>query len=346
MRAFQFLATGDLSMNSNFAVQDVPIPVAGNGEVIVKVECAALHPVDYKVAGPLGAMLLTELPMTGGTDVAGVVTEVGPGVENIAVGDKVAGYTAVKRMEFGSFAEYCKLESSLAIPKPEDMSYEDASTLGVAFTTAITSCFPSDRLGLEPKQQTPEDAPWVAVLGGTSSVGQMAVQLLSSFGYKVLATASPRYFDWVKSLGASAVIDYHLDEEAAVAAVKDNAGGSLVKYVFDCVGSVKQGASFLAPNGRIISIAAFALPEDVTLPEGGYFSFQGIQDLHQSSEKDKLDLCDDLLHNYVAPKLADGTFKPNPVQLASPGGVDGVLEAIRLVEKGLSAKTLVIRIAE
>jgi len=340
MRAFQVLAAGlGTGKADNFAVRDVAVPVAGEGEIVVKVMSAASHPVDYKMAGAQGAAFISSFPFTMGTDCAGVVTEVGPGVEGVAVGDDVAGFTAVSLEGFGAFAEQCKMLGKLALPKPPAMSFDAACTLGVAFTTACASLFVT--LGLEAATQD-DDAPWVAVMGGSSSVGQAVVQLLASFGYKVVTTASPKNFEWLRGLGATACVDYH-DSDVAES-LKKATGGELVSYVLDCTGALAQAVSFVKPGGKLCSIAEFALPEHLELPENATFSFEMIGGLESPARLEVLDKIHGIFRDHVAPKLADGSFAPNPVEVLT-GGLDGVLDAIRLCEKGMSAKTAVVRVA-
>mmetsp|Transcript_2561 Transcript_2561/g.8594 ORF Transcript_2561/g.8594 Transcript_2561/m.8594 type:complete len:347 (+) Transcript_2561:1407-2447(+) len=339
MRAFQLLAAGDLSNSGNFAVRTVGMPRPLAGEVLIKVKAASSHPIDYKMAGSQGEAMLSEFPFTMGTDVAGVVAEVGEGVADLKVGDEIAAYTAVDRADFGGFAEYCKAEAKLAIPKPKDMSFEDASTLGVAFTTTYTAL---DLMGVDLTDQKGKEPPpeVVVVLGGSSSVGQMAVQVLASYGYKVITTASPRNFEWLqKSLGAFGCVDYHSDD--AVDDLKALTGGALVPKIFDCTGALPQAATFLAPGGVVMSIASFAWPDGVALPENAEFKCVGLNLINTPGMKKQLDLCHTVFRNYVAPKLQDKSFKPNPVEVVT-GGLDSVLDTIRRGQKGMSAKTLVV----
>ena len=285
--------------------------------------------------------MIAGYPLTMGTDVAGVVTEVGEGVDHVKVGDAVAGYTAINRPDFGGFAEYCKMMGKLAIPKPPTMSFDDASTLGVSCTTALTSLFSNEALNLA----TMGTGEWVVVLGGSSSVGQMAIQLLASSGYQVATTASPRNFDWLKSLGAKVCVDYH-SSEAAVELKAATTEGSGLKYALDCADAIAQAGSFLQPNARLVSIASFSVPDGVTLPDGVTFSFNGLlAGIHQ--DQTNLDLCNDIIRNFIAPKLHDASFKPNPIEVIPASGLpkDVVLNTIRrLAETGVSAKTLVLHI--
>jgi len=166
-------------------LEEAPEPHAGPGQVRVAVRAASINPIDWKTrAGYLAQMIPTTFPATPGVDAAGVVDEVGDGVEDVAVGQEVFGCGSA------TFAEYAVLD--LWAVKPAAMSWEQAGALGLAVETAARIL---DRLTL------PEGGT-LLVDGAAGGVGSALVQLAVARGYTVIGTASQGRHDYLRSLGA------------------------------------------------------------------------------------------------------------------------------------------------
>jgi NADPH:quinone reductase-like Zn-dependent oxidoreductase len=194
-----------------------PLP----GQVVVRNHAVAINPVDWSLQ-VLGQFVLTFLkyPLVPGGDLAGDVVEVGEGVTSLNVGDRVmalAGGMApdmashAAAQSEGAFQAYTVVRPLLAARISEWMPYADACVLPLTLATAAYGLFHPDFLALDrptvpPRQQTTLQK--VIVTGGASSVGCNGIQLAAQAGYQVYATASPKNFDYVKSLGATAVFDY------------------------------------------------------------------------------------------------------------------------------------------
>jgi NADPH:quinone reductase-like Zn-dependent oxidoreductase len=168
-------------------VVDVDEPHAGPGQIRVAVRAAGVNPIDWKIrSGATRQFMRVQLPYVPGSDVAGVVDEVGPGVSGVAVGDKVFG-SAVR----GGSAEYAVMEHFAV--KPAGMSWAEAAALPVAVETSVRAL---KLLGLSAGQT-------LLINGATGGVGTAAVQLARARDAIVIGTASPANHYFLRSLGAT-----------------------------------------------------------------------------------------------------------------------------------------------
>ncbi|MEU4226701.1 NADP-dependent oxidoreductase [Nonomuraea sp. NPDC026600] len=180
---------------------DVPAPEPGPGEVLVEVRAAGVNPVDWKVrAGMHRAFLPLTLPATLGREVAGTVVRTGPGVVELAVGDKVLGSTVGG---CGGYAELALLPVARAARMPDGLSFIDAAALPIAAGTAYEGLA---ALGPAPGQT-------LLVLGAGGGVGTVAAQLAVLGGVAVVGTGSAAKRAFIESLGATAVA-YDRDDVA------------------------------------------------------------------------------------------------------------------------------------
>jgi NADPH:quinone reductase-like Zn-dependent oxidoreductase len=114
---------------------DLPDPVAGPGEVVVDVVAASINAADWKVR--LGDYKHTQFPLIPGRDFSGVVSAVGEGVEDIAVGDAVFGVCAAGQE--GAYAEKIAVKAAIVAKKPDDLSHVDAAALALTGITALSA---------------------------------------------------------------------------------------------------------------------------------------------------------------------------------------------------------------
>ncbi|WP_029117907.1 NADP-dependent oxidoreductase [Mycobacterium sp. URHB0044] len=181
----QFDEYGDLDV---LHVVDVPAPLPGPGQVRIAVRAAGINPIEWKiVAGFMRDMRPLTFPAGLGSDVAGIVDEIGPDVNEFAVGDAVLGSALT-----GSFAEYALAEPASLVRKPADISWEEAGSLSGAGGTAYAVL---KRLDLQAGETL-----LIHAAGG--GVGTFAVQLAAARGVAVIGTASERNHDYLRSIGA------------------------------------------------------------------------------------------------------------------------------------------------
>ncbi|KAM0543300.1 hypothetical protein ACHAPJ_012384 [Fusarium lateritium] len=228
-------------------VKSAPIPQPGPGEILIKTQAVAINQVDA-VKQSMGNMMFEWLtyPLILGHDVAGQVIKIGPGVTRFTEGDRVVGVVAGmdkrgRRPDEGAFQELVVLRERLTIKAPAGMSSADASVLPLTTVTAACALFQKDQLALQlpriEKSPTPTGET-ILVWGASTSVGRNAVQLAVAAGYDVIATASPKSWDTVRSLGAHAVYDYRSPSVVAdVASAFKNR---------KCAGAVAVGQGSLA----------------------------------------------------------------------------------------------------
>lgn len=207
-------------------VMDKTIPRAGKGEVVIQVDAIAVNPVDWKIQkGMLRPVLPFKLPYVPGSDVAGVVRELGLGVEGLKIGDRVYGTTNI--LEGGGYAKYAKVYQFHAAKLPDKVSTEEAACFPVAAGTALQSI----------RAKVPKlDGSYkgrILVANASGGVGHYAVQLARLAGAHVTATAGARNMEFVKELGAHEVLDYKSEEGRAL---KSPSGGAY-DLIIDGTGS-------------------------------------------------------------------------------------------------------------
>ncbi|KAF2648584.1 putative zinc-binding oxidoreductase ToxD [Lophiostoma macrostomum CBS 122681] len=212
------------------AVADIPEQNMQPDYVKVRTVALAMNPTDLhhtSGAGRVGGII--------GCDLAGIVEEVGKDCKtDVKKGDAVYGvaHCANLSADFdGAFAEFALVRDGFLARKPERLSFEEVSTLGVGITAAAQALYMN--LGLPLPGEKPAEQPLlILIYGGSSATGTLAIQYAKLSGLNVVTTASPENFDLVKSRGADVVFDYH-DPECAQK-IKDYTQNSL-HLVLDCI---------------------------------------------------------------------------------------------------------------
>jgi len=167
-------------------IVDLPDPHPGPGQVRIAVRAAGVNPSDWKKRKGL---MDRELPQTLGYEAAGVVDELGQGVADVAVGDRVFGFCA----DGAAQAELAVL--SFYAPVPPSLGFAEAAALPAAVETAARAL---DQLGVG-------SGSTLLVNGASGSVGSAAVQLAAARGARVIGTASPANHEYLRALGAEPV---------------------------------------------------------------------------------------------------------------------------------------------
>lgn len=232
-------------------VQECEQPSVGAGEVLVRVRAASIHIGDcHQARGMPYAMrplfgLRHPKARVPGTDLAGVVEAVGPGVTAFKPGDEVFGWGK------GAFAECAVAPEGQLLAKPPDLTFEQAAALGVSAITALVA------ISEEGKVKAGQH---VLVNGASGGVGTYAVQIAHALGAEVAAVCSARNEEMLRSIGADEVIDYATDDftrnEASYDLILDNVGNH----------SFSDTRRALAPDGTLLSNGS---------PVGGWFGGLG-----------------------------------------------------------------------
>ncbi len=240
-------------------IETVADPVAGRGEVLVRVMASTVNSGDARIRGarfPRGFALPGRLALglrgprasVLGVVFAGVVEATGAGADGVAVGDRVCGMTGAR---MGAHAELVAVSASRLVRIADEVSFDDAA--GVLFGGTTALYFLRDRAAVRSGER-------VLVVGASGAVGTNAVQLAKHLGATVTAVTSAGNAELARELGADRVIDYRVDP---IAALGDR--GERFDVVFDTVGvlSPATGRPLLAEGGRLL-LAAATLGEIVT----------------------------------------------------------------------------------
>lgn len=221
--------------------QTVPLPIPGQGEVLVRIAAAGVNRGDIVqrqgfYPAPKG---VTDTP---GLEFAGEVVAFGPGATELAIGDRICALVAG-----GGYAEYATVHQSHVFPVPSGFSMEDAAALPETTMTVWTNVF--DRGGLKPGET-------LLIHGGTSGIGTTAIQMAVAFGAKVFATAgSDKKARKCEELGARRGINYR--NEDFVMVMGEMTSGQGADVIFDMIGGdyIQRNITCAAKGGRIVNIA-------------------------------------------------------------------------------------------
>ena len=235
MRAIQIQEFGDPEV---LRVQEVPIPVPGPGELLVRVHAAAVNPVDTSIrSGRAGGLSGASLPYVPGFDLSGTVTAIGPGVEKFDVDDEVFAMVNLRRG--GTYAEYTIVLENEAALKPARVTHAEAAAIPLVALTAWQALFEVAKL--QPGQT-------ILIHAGAGGVGSIAVQLARWRGARIIATASDYNHDFLRELGVDVPVDYRTQNFEDFA--------SDVDVVLDPIGGDTQVRSLqiLKEEGILVSI--------------------------------------------------------------------------------------------
>ncbi|MDF1727318.1 MAG: NAD(P)H-quinone oxidoreductase [Sulfitobacter sp.] len=221
-----------------------PRPVADHGQVVLKVAYAGVNRPDalQRAGSYAPPPTASDLP---GLEASGEVVEVGPGVSDLAVGDKVCGL-----LPGGGYAEYVATPAAHCLPLPEGMGMKEAACLPETYFTVWTNVF--DRGNLQAGER-------FLVHGGSSGIGTTAIQLAHAFGARVFATAgTDEKCQACLSLGAEAAINYR--DTDFVDVLQAEGGADLI---LDMVGGdyIPRNLKALAEDGRLVQIAFLQGPK-------------------------------------------------------------------------------------
>jgi NADPH2:quinone reductase len=305
-----------------------PIPQPKEGQLLVKVIVAGLNPHDAK-AQSWGIFIKDILPAPLAIDIVGKVSAVGPNVTDYQVGDKVFFLGDPMNPEGPGSQEYAITTADYTAKVPEGINEDEAATLALNPLTAFWGLFRSEGLGLPPPSPFYGNQPEfdygklsLLVIGGGSAVGKYVVAWAKYAGFaKIVTTASKGKSEKeLRGLGATHVIDRHLDEKEVEKQIGDIVGDDL-QYVYDAV-SVGQaaafGARFLSSTklGRLVVVA------------GGDFDASKVQGKKAGFERKMI-----YAGSHLSPELGKSYWRELPKMI-----VDGVVKptAYEVIE-GLDA---------
>lgn len=244
MKALTFQRYGK---SPGLGMTERPRPVPKPDELLVEVHAAGLNPIDNMLmTGAFKPVVKLGLPATVGSDVAGVVVEVGSRVTRFKPGDAV--FASVFDLDRGTLADYVAVPEAVAAPKPANLDFVQAASVPMVGLTAWQAL--KERIGLRAGQK-------VFIPAGSGGIGTFAIQLAKVLGASVATTTSTRNVDFVRGLGADEVVDYKQQQFQDVLRDYDAVLGTVKGEV------IEQSVGILKPGGRIASLvgpldAAFA----------------------------------------------------------------------------------------
>ncbi|WP_331160492.1 NADP-dependent oxidoreductase [Rheinheimera pacifica] len=235
MQALTFKRYGK---SPDVGLADVPRPTLKADEILVQVHAAALNPIDNMIlTGMFKPVLHFQLPATIGSDLAGVVTEVGSQVTRFKVGDAV--FASIFDTGMGSVAEFAVVAESAAAMKPANLDFVQAASIPMVGLTSWQAL--KERAGIQPNQK-------VFIPAGSGGIGTFAIQLAKYFGAKVATTTSSKNLALVKNLGADQVIDYTKQEFDKVLLGYDIVLGTIKGD------AIEKSLGILKPGSKIVSL--------------------------------------------------------------------------------------------
>lgn len=242
MKAWVIPSESKLGLD-NLELTEMPTPEPKANELLVEMKATAINPADYKLA-EVGTDSW-EYPHIMGLDLAGVVTQIGDQVTDFKVGDRVSAHIDLAKQ--GSFAEYAIAPTYAAAHIPDGVSFAEAAGL---LSTGLTAYQAIHRKINLTNRQT------ALIHAGAGGVGSMAIQLAKLAGLTVYTTATPSATEFVKNLGADAVIDY--TKTNFVDEIKRLTAGKGVDFILDSLNQahVDQSIEALAFNGDVVSLIA------------------------------------------------------------------------------------------
>lgn len=259
-------------------IHQVPTVHPSEGQVRVRVEWTASTPLDLHQAD---GGLLVQYPQVLGDGIAGTVVEVGTGVKRLKINDKVFGFTWRSQQEKAHQTYATAPENVLGII-PDGITMQEAVTLPNNFVTAYHTLVTDLDLTLpwpKPSDYVPQhaDDP-ILVWGGSSSVGQYALQILKYFGYRqLLATSSPKHHDLLRSYGATQVFDYNDANIAqAILASSTRSREPTIPFMLDCIGSQNGSVrplARIAQSGAKVAVLLPVIIRDATETEAPEYTF-------------------------------------------------------------------------
>ena len=228
-------------------IEERPMPVVGEGEVLLAVAAAGVNRADVmqrkgNYPPPPGA---SDIP---GLEISGLVSRVGEGVTRFKKGDEV-----IALVTGGGYADYCVAAEATTLPLPEPLTLVEGAGIPETTFTVWHNVF--ERGGLRPGE-------WLLVHGGASGIGTTAIQLAKAFGAFVVATAgSDEKCEAIKRLGADVAINYKTTDfvEALLEGTRNHGADVIV----DMVGGdyLPRNIAAAAPEGRIVQISTLAGPK-------------------------------------------------------------------------------------
>lgn len=339
-------------------VTDHPLPTLRDDYILVKTVSVALNPTDWKnvtARAPPGVLV--------GCDYAGIVEDLSPTAAastSLKKGDRICGFAHgcnPVQPEDGAFAEYIVVPVGTQTRIPDNLSFQEAATLGVGVTTAGQALYQSLGLALpgegraESEGDEGKEKEAVLIYGASTATGALAVQFAKLSGYRVIATCSSRHFEKTRALGADEVFDSR--DESAAEKIREITGDKL-RLCMDCV-SLETTAAYcekaLSSQGGEYSALLPVKVDRANVNSRFTMAYTAIGKGLRYGNMVLEPSAEDLAFSRRLWALAEGLLRegkvvPHTVRVGK-GGLRGVLEGLEEMQAGrVSGEKLVYNVGE
>ncbi|ETS74091.1 hypothetical protein PFICI_13957 [Pestalotiopsis fici W106-1] len=308
------------------------------GEILVRNRAVAVNPFDCLQQST--GEFVEQWPCILGHDLAGDVVSVGEGVVAFAPGQRVLAQALQQGPENTAFQEHSIIGEDVTCPIPDTLTYESASVVPLALSTAAAGLYQKGYLELPLPSASPlpgsGEKKTLLVWGGSSSVGTAAIQLAVASGLEVVTTASPKNFALCRRLGAKEVFDYHSPTviEDLVAAVKRNG------QVAGAFTAVSQPSEVIMTVARVLEklgggFIATSKPPPEKLPAGVAAKMVFATDYAIVEGKK-------FFRDFLPSALANGSYVAAPEPHVVGHGLEHIQTGLEVLSKGVSAQKIVV----
>ncbi|KAJ5210633.1 chaperonin 10-like protein [Penicillium cf. griseofulvum] len=334
-----------IDKNLNVEIRDVPVPVAGPGELLIRTIVSGTNPKDWKIPKLVGGDAANH-----GDDIAGYVEAVGEGVTGFRPGDRVAAFHQMFTPH-GSYAEYSVAAAKAAFHLPLTTTFEEGATIPLAGMTAALGVY--QRLQL-PLPWNPATVPTSMVINGAATaVGAFAIKFATLSNIHPIIAIAGKGIPFVESLldksKGDTIIDYHQGGDYVNEQLLKAAERHVITYAYDAVSdkaSMEMLCNVVSPEtGKVMSV----LPKEDEVIHGITVLGSNAGLIHASTKVGaKVGDAEfgATLYKLISLGLADGWFSGHPYEVVE-GGLAGLQGALKDLEAGkVSAKKYVLRLGE
>ncbi|KAJ3073245.1 hypothetical protein HDU98_001927 [Podochytrium sp. JEL0797] len=334
------------SRGTPFVVQTRATPTPGPNQVLIEVKAVALNPVDYIMRD--SGFQVKKFPVVLGSDVGGIVSQIGSGVTSCQVGDRVTAFAMSfgegGAPDFGAFQQFVLIPEDNVTVLPKEMSFKEAAMFPLAIYTTAAGYF--HILNVPREGYKPEDKKAMLVWGAGGSIGTFAVQMAKQLGFTVYATASASHHAYLTTLGAHKCFDYKDVGvvDAVVAAVK--ADGFVLDRGYLATGDVSPIAAavgqFNIPGAKIASA-----PFSFKMLWWKVYNWSGVAVEFVTAPED-LEKRTEFFHFvytvWLKEKLDKKLLVASPKMEEVAGGLGGIQAALDKLKGGVSGIKLVVEL--
>ncbi|KAJ7222802.1 chaperonin 10-like protein [Mycena rebaudengoi] len=335
-------------------IKDRGIPTAGPEELLIRVEAAGLNPVDARI-GKMQIPMWADMPTVPGAEASGVIVAIGSEVKGFKVGDRSyvsfcsAFGTAGQKLDVSSYQQYSLAHSTIVTKLPPNISLEEGASIPVGLFTSYHTMYgqPPHGAGLVSPMSPGgrdkyADQP-IVILGGAGATGHFALQLARLSGFStIITTASLKHESFLKSLGATHVIDRLLPDVEVVKAIA--ALAPTLSIAFDTI-STEQTMTLgfkILKDSKKYTKGEKTLLQIIPIPISGAES-EGINVYMgwATSVWPQYNALSRELYPQLEGLLADGSIKPMKIEIVK-GGFNALEEAFKTFDKVSGVKRVVL----